>query len=97
MPIPSPKGAQDHDSFISSCMSSKVMQEYKDTKQRYAICESQWRKAHKKGGKGEDESCAHWEEIETKIIKAGCIESEEEVRLIIPDLADTFVYKAEIK
>lgn len=84
MPIVKPRKDQDHDSYISSCMSSKVMQEYKDTKQRYAICESTWDRS-KKRAKGEDESTASWDETEAEISKAGFIETEEEIRLIIPE------------
>ena len=46
MPLPSPKGLQDKDDFLSSCMSSdKMRSEFPDSKQRYAVCASQWKKA----------------------------------------------------
>lgn len=49
MPIPSPKGKEKQDDFVSRCMGDKVMNsDYKDQKQRAAVCYSQWRKAKKK-------------------------------------------------
>ena len=46
MPLPSPKGLQDKDEFLSSCMGSdKMNSEFPDPKQRYAVCQSQWKKA----------------------------------------------------
>ncbi len=46
MPLPSPKGQQDKESFISSCMGSDSMkEEYPDSKQRAAVCYSKWREA----------------------------------------------------
>lgn len=50
MPIPSPhmgKNPEDRNSFMQRCMSDKVMNEdYKDQKQRAAICFSSYRKKH---------------------------------------------------
>lgn len=52
MPIPHPAGKEKHDKFISKCMGDSVMnKDYPDQKQRYAICESQWKKS-KKHSKG---------------------------------------------
>lgn len=46
MPIPSPRKKQDKKSFISSCMSDeKMIKEFSDTKQRAAVCYSQWKKS----------------------------------------------------
>ena len=44
MPIPKPKTNESKDAFIARCMADPVMaSEYKDGKQRAAICYSQWR------------------------------------------------------
>lgn len=46
MPIPSPKGKQSKDNFISSCISDeKMIEEFPDRKQRAAVCYSQWKKS----------------------------------------------------
>lgn len=46
MPLPSPKGLQGKDEFLSSCMAGdKMSAEFPDSKQRYAVCQSQWKKA----------------------------------------------------
>jgi len=46
MPLPSPKGEQERDDFISSCMSNENMKgEFHDHKQRLAVCHSKWKKA----------------------------------------------------
>ena len=43
MPIPKPKKNENHDDFVSRCMSDDVMMgDYKDEKQRYAVCQTQW-------------------------------------------------------
>jgi hypothetical protein len=43
MPIPSPKKNQDQDSFMQDCMGDPTMnKEYKDQKQRAAICYRQY-------------------------------------------------------
>lgn len=43
MPLPKPRKNEDKDEFISRCMADDVMnREYKDRKQRRAICEKQW-------------------------------------------------------
>lgn len=45
MPLPTPREGQSQDEFIGSCMSSKVMKkEFPESKQRVAICYSQFRK-----------------------------------------------------
>jgi hypothetical protein len=56
MPLPSPRKNQKKEDFISSCMASPAMgQEYKDPKQRLAVCYSQHRKSS---------SATTWSEIE---------------------------------
>lgn len=51
MPIPKPHKEEKHDKFISRCMSDPVMvKEYKDIKQRYAICNSQISKSELEAG-----------------------------------------------
>jgi len=43
MPLPSPKKDQKKEDFINSCMASPAMsEEFKDPKQRAAICYSQY-------------------------------------------------------
>ncbi len=45
MPIPKPSGDETKAEFISRCMSNGVMKkEYPKTKQRVAVCHSQWDK-----------------------------------------------------
>lgn len=49
MPLPIPNNKETEKQFISRCMGDSVMvKEYPDEKQRYAVCESQWRKELKK-------------------------------------------------
>jgi len=49
MPIPKPRKGEKEDKFISRCMGSGVMkEEYKDVKQRLAVCYSVWRNREKK-------------------------------------------------
>jgi hypothetical protein len=44
MPLPKPKNDEDHDDFIDRCMGADTMQdEYPDEKQRFAVCETQWK------------------------------------------------------
>ena len=46
MPLPSPKGKQDKETFVSNCMSNETMKkEYPDSKQRVAVCYSKWRQS----------------------------------------------------
>lgn len=46
MPLPSPKGKEKQGDFISRCMGDNTMgKDFKDQKQRAAVCYSQWRKA----------------------------------------------------
>jgi hypothetical protein len=48
LPLPKPKKDEDKDDFISRCMGDDVMNdEYPDTSQRRAICETQWEEKDK--------------------------------------------------
>jgi hypothetical protein len=48
MPLPSPKGKQDKDSYISSCMGNDTMKgEFPKQSQRYTVCQSKWEKSKK--------------------------------------------------
>ena len=56
MPLPSPGKNQEKEEFINSCMASPAMNdEFKDSKQRLAVCHSQYRKSS---------ASASWSEIE---------------------------------
>ena len=56
MPLPSPAKGQQKKDFIESCMASPTMnKEYKDPKQRMAVCYSQFRKSS---------TATTWNEIE---------------------------------
>jgi len=47
MPLPKPSTGETEDDFISRCMGNDTMtDEYPDSKQRSAVCYSQWRKDH---------------------------------------------------
>jgi HK97 family phage prohead protease len=49
MPLPKPKKDEEKDKFLSRCMGDKVMnEEYKDSDQRYAVCNSIWTDKDKK-------------------------------------------------
>lgn len=63
MPIPSPKGKEKKEDFISRCMGNSVMQEY-EQKQRAAICYSAWRKAKKARGEQITEDDYHPSELQ---------------------------------
>ena len=46
MPMPSPKGKEKQGDFVSRCMGDNTMnKDFKDQKQRAAVCYSQWKKA----------------------------------------------------
>lgn len=61
MPIPSPKGEQDKDSFISRCMGNQTMvDEFPDQKQRAAVCYSKYKQS-KKNSKGSE---VQWDDDE---------------------------------
>ena len=43
MPLPSPQNKQSRKDFVTQCMASDVMaKEFPESKQRYAVCLSQW-------------------------------------------------------
>jgi hypothetical protein len=45
MPIPNPKG-EEKSEFLNKCMGDDVMTtEFADSKQRYAVCQSKWKKS----------------------------------------------------
>ena len=45
MPLPKPNKNERREAFLSRCMGDSVMNhEYEDNKQRYAVCNSQWRR-----------------------------------------------------
>ncbi len=49
MPLPVPNSGESQDEFISRCMSNESMkEEFPDSKQRYAVCQSQHEKGFKK-------------------------------------------------
>lgn len=49
MPLPSPKGKEKENNFISRCMGDETMnKDYPDQKQRAAVCYSQWKRSKKK-------------------------------------------------
>lgn len=53
MPIPKPNSGEKHDAFIDRCMSDEAMaNEYRDEKQRLAICQSQWEESKKSAPTG---------------------------------------------
>lgn len=61
MPIPSPKGKEKQQDFVSRCMGDSVMvKDYPDQKQRAAICYSAYKKA-KKSSKSNEEPL--WEDF----------------------------------
>jgi len=46
MPLPSPKGDQAKDNFISNCMGDSVMnKEFSNSELRAAVCYNKWRKS----------------------------------------------------
>ena len=60
MPMPKPNEIESHDEFIERCMGDTVMvEEYDDSDQRYAICESLWK-----------EKKAMNENVETRVFPA---------------------------
>jgi hypothetical protein len=43
MPLPNPTNKEDKSAFIGRCMAeSKMITEYSDAQQRYAVCQMQW-------------------------------------------------------
>jgi hypothetical protein len=65
MPLPSPKGKEEQDAFVSRCMGDETMKkEYKNNKQRLAVCFSQFKRA-KKRAKGSE---VKWEDGDARAI-----------------------------
>ena len=53
MPLPTPKKDEDQKTFISRCAGDTTMnKDYPDTKQRVAVCYSQWKNKDKEETKG---------------------------------------------
>jgi hypothetical protein len=51
MPLPTPKKNQEEDSFMQDCMGDSTMnKDFKDQKQRVAVCYSQYKIRHKAKG-----------------------------------------------
>ena len=51
MPLPTPNSGETQSAFVSRCVGSDVVQrDFKDNKQRVAVCYSQWRKTKKEIG-----------------------------------------------
>ena len=48
MPLPRPKKGQSKDKWLPSCMgNAKMREEYPDSAQRYAVCNSIWNRRKK--------------------------------------------------
>lgn len=48
MPIPNPRKDETREDYVNRCMGETVMvDDYPDNKQRYAVCNVQWRKSLK--------------------------------------------------
>ena len=44
MPLPLPQDNENRQDFIAKCMANEIMnKEFSDSKQRYAVCMSQWK------------------------------------------------------
>jgi len=51
MPLPKPQKNQKKSDFIKLCMSNKKMkEEFSDTKQRLAVCNTQWKESRANTG-----------------------------------------------
>lgn len=62
MPIPSPSKNQDQDSFMQDCMGDPTMnKDYKDQKQRAAICYRQYSERKKKKSTASEE--VKWSDV----------------------------------
>lgn len=58
MPLPSPKKEEKEKEFISRCMTDDIMsKDYKDQKQRVAVCYSQYKRRVKNKG------AASWDDV----------------------------------
>ncbi|MBT88966.1 MAG: hypothetical protein CMN79_00535 [Spirochaetales bacterium] len=55
MPIPNKKNNESKKEFLSRCMSDEVMnEEFANTKQRYAVCQSKWKNKKAKANEDSD-------------------------------------------
>jgi len=62
MPIPKPRKGQDQDAFMQDCMGDPVMnKDYKDQKQRAAICYRQYSERKKKKSQASED--LKWSDI----------------------------------
>jgi hypothetical protein len=62
MPIPTPKKNQEEDSFMQDCMGDPAMnKDYKDQKQRAAICYRQFRVRKEKKANASEE--VKWSDV----------------------------------
>ena len=62
MPIPTPEKGQDESAFMQDCMGDPVMnKEYKDQKQRAAICYRQYSERKKKKSNASEE--VKWSDV----------------------------------
>lgn len=50
MPLPEPRDDEEEGEFVSRCMDSDAAKEFKDDKQRLAVCYSQYRDRKKAKG-----------------------------------------------
>lgn len=58
MPLPKPRKSEKEQEFVSRCISDDIMnKEYKDQKQRAAVCYSQFKTRHKMKGE------ASWDDV----------------------------------
>jgi len=49
MPIPSPDKGDSKKKFLERCMANPTMnKEFKDSSQRYAVCQTKWKEKKKK-------------------------------------------------
>ena len=56
MPIPKPKEGETREKYLQRCMGDGVMnKEYKDSKQRYAVCNTEWKRKGKKSSEESDD------------------------------------------
>jgi len=60
MPLPKPKPNEEREAFLERCMANPTMnREYPDNKQRYAVCNTQWREAKKSDGDDDQHELAY--------------------------------------
>ncbi len=63
MPLPTPKKDEKESEFMSRCMSSEAIKEFKSQKQKVAVCFSQFRRHKHKKAKGSDEPDNPYDDI----------------------------------